>query len=137
MAKNQAAPTDTADYPEQSILSTGLGGRCPRCAEGKLYQSALKPVTHCALCGLDMSFAEEGDGPAVLVILLLGGIIAGLALALENLIHPPFWLHIIIWLPITVLLSVFALRAMKGVMIAAQYKTKAEEGRLVSGDEEE
>lgn len=126
---------DIAHYPEQSILSTGIGARCPRCGEGKLYKSLLKPVDQCSMCGLDLSFAEEGDGPAVLVILLLGGVIAGLALAFENIVNPPIWLHILIWLPITILLSVFALRAMKGVMIAAQYKTKAEEGRLVSSDD--
>ncbi|MGB7286822.1 MAG: DUF983 domain-containing protein [Salaquimonas sp.] len=124
-------PVDTAHYPDQSALSTGLVGRCPRCGEGKLYQSLLKPVDHCAMCGLDMSFAEEGDGPAVLVILLLGGVIAGMALALENLVHPPIWVHILLWLPVTVLMSILALRAMKGIMIASQYKTKAAEGQLV------
>ena len=120
---------DMADYPEQSVLNTGLAGRCPRCGEGRLYQSMLKPVSNCAICGLDMSFAEEGDGPAVLVILLLGGVVAGMALALENLLHPSVWLHIIVWLPVTAILAILALRAMKGVMIASQYKTRAAEGQ--------
>lgn len=126
MAKN----TDQALYPEQSNFTTGLAGRCPRCGEGRLYASMLKPVERCAICGLDMSFAEEGDGPAVLVILLLGGVIAAMALGLENLAHPPVWVHALLWLPITLGLSIYALRAMKGIMIAAQYKTKAAEGRL-------
>jgi uncharacterized protein (DUF983 family) len=126
---------DTAHYPDQSVLNTGLAARCPRCGEGKLYKSMLKPVDQCAICGLDMSFAEEGDGPAVLVILLLGGVIAGLALAFENLVHPPIWLHILIWLPVTIFLAVFALRAMKGVMIASQYKTKAAEGQFITEED--
>ena len=130
MARQAKKTADTAHYPEQSIMTTGLNGRCPRCGDGKLYQSLLKPVSRCAMCGLDMSFAEEGDGPAVLVILLLGGIIAGLALSLEYLVHPPIWIHIILWLPVTVFLSIFSLKAMKGIMIAAQYKTKAAEGKL-------
>lgn len=121
---------DQAHYPDQSVMATGMAARCPRCGEGRLYQSMLKPVDHCAICRLDMSFAEEGDGPAVLVILLLGGVIAGLALAFENLVHPPVWLHIVLWLPITILLAIFALRSMKGIMIASQYKTQAAEGRL-------
>ena len=123
---------DSAHYPDLSAMSTGLAGRCPRCGEGRLYKSMLKPVDHCAMCGLDMSFAEEGDGPAVLVILLLGGVIAGLALAFENIFHPPVWVHMILWLPVTIFMAVFALRAMKGIMIASQYKTKAAEGTLVS-----
>lgn len=121
---------DTADYPDQSVLGTGIAGRCPRCGEGRIFRSALQPVGNCAVCGLDMSFAEAGDGPAVLVILLLGGVIAGLALAFESLFQPPVWLHVIVWLPVTALLSFLSLRAMKGIMIAAQYKTRAEEGRL-------
>lgn len=123
---------DKAHYPDQSVLGTGLAARCPRCGEGKLYKSMLKPVDQCSMCGLDMSFAEEGDGPAVLVILLLGGVVAGLALAFENLFHPPIWLHILIWLPVTILMAIFALRAVKGVMIASQCKTKAAEGQLVT-----
>ncbi len=126
---------DTADYPEHSIISTGLAGRCPRCGEGKLYRSLLKPVEHCSICGLDMSFAEEGDGPAVLVILLLGGVIAGMVLAFENMFHPPIWLHILIWLPVTLVLSIYALKLMKGIMIAAQFKTKAHEGQLADQGE--
>jgi len=122
---------DQAHFPDHSAMSTGLAGRCPRCGEGRLYASMLKPVDRCGVCGLDMSFAEEGDGPAVLVILLLGGVIAAMALLLENLLHPPVWVHILVWLPITLILSIFALRAMKGIMIAAQYKTRAAEGRLV------
>jgi uncharacterized protein (DUF983 family) len=121
---------DQALYPELSVISTGIAARCPRCGEGRLYASILKPVRACSICGLDMSFAEEGDGPAVLVILLLGGVIAGLAIALENLVHPPVWIHVVVWLPVTLMLSVLALRAMKGIMIAAQYKTRAAEGRL-------
>ena len=128
---------DHAHYPDLSAVSTGLAGRCPRCGEGRLYKSMLKPVDHCAMCGLDMSFAEEGDGPAVLVILLLGGVIAGLALAFENMFHPPLWVHMLLWLPVTIFMAVFALRAMKGVMIASQYKTKASEGTLVIEEDQD
>jgi len=123
-------PVDTAHYPDLPIIQTGLALRCPRCGEGRLYQSMLKPVEQCAVCGLDMSFAEEGDGPAVLVILLLGFVIAGLAVGLHYLINPPVWVHVVLWLPLTLALSIFALRAMKGIMIAAQYKTQAAEGQL-------
>ena len=125
---------DQAHYPEQSTIAVGMAARCPRCGEGRLYKSLLRPVDHCAICGLDMSFAEEGDGPAVLVILLLGGVVAGLALAFETLFHPPVWLHVVIWLPVTFALSIYFLRAMKGIMIASQYKTKAAEGQLDHSD---
>ncbi len=136
MAKKQPHYEDRAHYPEQSAISTGLAGRCPRCGEGKLFKSLLKPVDQCAICGLDMGFAEEGDGPAVLVILILGFVVAGLALAMEYLLRPSVWVHIILWVPVITALALISLRWMKGVMIAAQYKTKAAEGLLENADQE-
>jgi uncharacterized protein (DUF983 family) len=136
LAKKQPHYEDQAHYPVQSAISTGLAGRCPRCGEGKLFKSLLKPVDRCAICGLDMSFAEEGDGPAVLVILLLGFVVAGLALSVEYLLRPPVWVHIILWVPVITALALISLRWMKGVMIAAQYMTKAAEGRLENADQE-
>lgn len=132
MDKPEKSRVDTALYPERSIFATGLAARCPRCGEGSLFQSLLKPVDRCGVCGLDLTFAEEGDGPAVFVILILGFLIAGLALAFEYLVRPPVWLHAIVWLPVVTILSVLALRIMKSIMIAAQYKTDAAEGRLVN-----
>lgn len=125
---------DRALYPDLPVVSTGMAARCPRCGEGRLFDGLLKPVANCAICGLDMDFAEEGDGPAVFVILLLGFLIAGLALAFEYLVRPPVWLHVLIWLPVTLTTCLWALRAMKGIMIAAQYRTKAAEGRLAGGE---
>lgn len=115
-------------YPPHTILSTGLAGKCPRCAQGALFQSFMKPVKSCGACGLDMSFAEEGDGPAVFAIFILGFVIVGLALYVEFTFRPPVWVHILLWLPITTAMSTFALKVIKGVMIAAQYKTDAREG---------
>lgn len=122
MSKN-STQKHSVEYPEQSAVMTGILGRCPRCGKGKLYQSWLQPVDTCAVCDLDMSFAEEGDGPAVLVILVLGGVVTALALALENLFHPPLWVHFTLWPPVTVFASIYALRAVKGIMISAKYKT--------------
>lgn len=116
-------------YPPHSVLSTGLAGKCPRCAQGALFQSFMKPVTRCGSCGLDMSFAEEGDGPAVFAIFILGFMMVGMALYVEYTFRPPFWLHILLWVPTTTILSTMALKLIKGVMIAAQYKTGAREGK--------
>jgi uncharacterized protein (DUF983 family) len=81
-------------------------------------------------CGLDYSFIDSGDGPAVFVILILGMLIAGLALAVESSFAPPVWVHIILWGPLITGTAIWALRVTKAFMIALQYKTKAEEGRL-------
>jgi len=60
----------------------------------------------------------------------VGFIVAFLALYVEFTFQPPFWVHILLWLPLILILAVGMLRPLKGLMIAIQYRTKAEQGRL-------
>jgi uncharacterized protein (DUF983 family) len=117
---------------ERSIVR-GLRGRCPRCGEGKVFTGFLGLRKACDHCGLDYGFADAGDGPAVFVILIIGFIVVGLALWMEVNFNPPLWLHFMLWIPLTLLLSLVALRLIKGVLIALQYRNKAAEGRLDRG----
>jgi uncharacterized protein (DUF983 family) len=115
-----------------STLAAGLAGRCPACGRGKLFSGYLSLAPRCSVCGLDYSFAEAGDGPAVFVILVTGFIVVGAALYVEMAYAPPYWLHAVIWGPLAILLPLLLLRSFKGVLVALQYKHKAEEGRLAS-----
>ena len=83
----------------QSML-TGLGGRCPRCREGRLFSGFLSLRKQCEACGLDYAFADAGDGPAIFVILIAGFIVVGAALSVEVVYQPPFWLHAVLWGPL-------------------------------------
>lgn len=124
---------DKAIWPEVDPISAGLKGRCPRCGEGKLFSGFLSVGKRCGSCGLDYSFADAGDGPAVFVILIIGFLVVGLALWTEVSLNPPLWLHLILWIPLALILSLAALRLIKGVLITLQYRNKAAEGRLDSG----
>ena len=84
---------DKALYPPQDPGSTGVKGRCPRCGEGRLFEGYLGLRKNCSVCGLDYSFADSGDGPAVFVILIIGFIVVGLALWMEVSYEPPIWLQ--------------------------------------------
>jgi uncharacterized protein (DUF983 family) len=111
----------------------GLACRCPRCGKGRLLQGFLGLRPHCDVCGLDYSFIDAGDGPAVFVILFAGFIVVGAALLVEVLYQPPFWLHALLWGPLILLTTLGPLRPMKGLLIALQYHHKAAEGRLDNG----
>ena len=124
------APVDKALWPPVDPVQAGLKGRCPRCGEGRLFSGFLTPAKACSHCGLDYSFIDSGDGPAVFVILIVGFIIVGLAFWMEMTYSPPIWLQFVLWVPLAVVLCAWALRAMKGVLITLQYRNKAEEGRL-------
>jgi uncharacterized protein (DUF983 family) len=117
----------------KSPAANGLRGRCPRCGQGKLFKGFLTPAESCDHCGLDYSFADSGDGPAVFVVLIVGFIVVGLALVVEVTWHWPYWLHAVVWVPLVLGLSFGMLRPLKGWFIGMQYRHKAAEGRL-AGD---
>lgn len=119
------------EYPQLPPTATGLRGRCPRCGEGRLFQKGLALAERCQVCGLDFAkLGEAGDAPAVFLLLVLGALIVGLALWVEVSYEPPIWLHLLLWLPLTAVLGIAALRPLKGFTIAYTYLKQAEEGRL-------
>ncbi len=117
-------------------MQVGLRGCCPRCGQGKLYKSILKPANGCMNCDLDFEFVDSGDGPAVFVILIIGFFVTALAMALQTSLAPPIWVHMLLWIPLITILSIWGLSFSKGIMIALQYQTKAEQGELDRSGEE-
>jgi len=115
-------------------MMRGMRGRCPGCGEGRLFQGFLALRPNCERCGLDYSFADAADGPAVFVIMISGFIVVFAALAVEFAYQPPYWVHAALWLPLIALTTLGPLRPIKGVMIALQYHHKAAEGRLSRGE---
>jgi uncharacterized protein (DUF983 family) len=113
-----------------SPFAAGLACRCPRCGKGKLFAGFLTLKPRCEVCGLDYSFIDSGDGPAVFIIMFAGFVVVGCALAVEFAYQPPLWLHAALWVPLILLVTLAPLRAMKGLLIALQYHHKAAEGRL-------
>jgi uncharacterized protein (DUF983 family) len=122
--------TDRAFYPELPPSQTGLRGRCPRCGEGRLFKGFLGLQDRCQACGLDYAFSDAGDGPAVFIIMIVGFIVVGLALFVEFTFEPPFWVHMLLWVPLVLILAIGLLRPFKGLMIAQQYRHRANEGQI-------
>ncbi len=121
--------------PETSLGSTirrGIVGSCPACGQGKLFRGYLTLAERCNSCGLNYSFADAGDGAIIFVILVAGFILVGGALFVEVRYAPPYWVHAIIWGPLAILVTLGLLRPFKGVLVALQFKHKAQEGRLAS-----
>ncbi|MBE7184892.1 MAG: DUF983 domain-containing protein [Methylobacterium mesophilicum] len=116
-------------FPPVEPIAAGLLGRCPRCGKGRLFAGFLRLDRQCEACGLDYGFADSGDGPAVFAMLVVGFIVVGLALWAEVNYSPPFWLHLVLWVPLAIILCLGSLRLMKGVLVTLQYRNEAAEGR--------
>jgi uncharacterized protein (DUF983 family) len=104
-----------------SPFATGIRCRCPRCGEGRLFRGFLKLPPRCESCGLELGFAEAADGPAVFFIFIVGFLIMIFAGIAEAMYHPPPFVHLLLWLPVTVALSLLLMRPFKALMIALQY----------------
>src|SRR6516164_10005910 len=83
----------------------GLACACPRCGKGKLFQGFVTLRPNCEVCGLDYSFADSGDGPAIFIMFFAGFIVVGAALVLVIAYQPPYWVHAALWLPLIVIVT--------------------------------
>jgi len=127
-ARPGAGPAPAAVAPVQAALR----GLCPRCGASTLFSGWVRFADRCSACGLDFSAFNVGDGPAAFLILILGGAIVAAAITLELSLSPPFWVHLLLWIPLSAAAVLAALRVSKAALLALEYRNKAREAR--SGD---
>lgn len=113
----------TAPPPAEAALR----GLCPRCGAKTLFAGPVSFAPTCRACGLDFAGFNVGDGPAAFLIFIVGGLVVGLAIALELGVSPPWWVHALLWIPVATLLTVGLLRLAKGMLIALEYRNRARE----------
>jgi uncharacterized protein (DUF983 family) len=117
--------------PEPTAVQVSLHGLCPRCGAKTLFAGFARFAPKCRACQLDIAAFNVGDGPAAFLTLVIGALITGLAIWLELSASPPWWLHVLIWPPLTALMVLVSLRYSKGALLALEYRHRAREGRAV------
>jgi len=119
-------PTATSPPP----FVAALRGICPRCGNAPLFRGLAAFQPRCRSCGLDFAGFNVGDGPAAFLIFIVGGIVVALAIWVELKFSPPFWVHILLWVPLAAVLTVGLLRIGKGLLLALEDQRSAREGKL-------
>jgi uncharacterized protein (DUF983 family) len=111
--------------PEGLLRAMGRGfiGRCPACGEGHLFRKFLKVTDHCESCGEAMHHQRADDLPAYLVIVLVGHIIVPMVLAVETAYAPSYLVHLMLWLPLTLGMTLGLLQPTKGSIVGLQWET--------------
>lgn len=115
---------------ERGLLLASAQGRCPQCSSATLFAGPVRFAPACRACGLDFAQFNVGDGPAAFLTLIVGALMVALALTLELKVHPPLWLHVVIWTPLTIAAVMACLRMAKGALLILEYHNKAREGRI-------
>lgn len=115
---------DHAHKPHRPVgpaMMNGFRLRCPACGKGAMFGAYLKVNEQCPDCGEEFWHHRADDAPPYMVITIVGHIVVPLLLAVEMALHPALWIHLVIWLPMTVILSLLLLPPIKGALIAFQW----------------
>lgn len=102
-------------------LLRGARQRCPACGEGALYGKFLKVSETCAICGQDLHHHRADDAPPYFTMLIVAHVVIGALLHVEMTYHPDTWVHMVLWGPATLLLSLWLLPRVKGALIGIQW----------------
>lgn len=113
-----------------SPVASALKGLCPKCGAATLFDGPVKFAARCAACGLDYGSFNVGDGPAAFLTLIVGAVIVIGAVSLELSVGPPFWVHVLVWVPLTSIAVVGLLRIAKAALLQSEYRNAAREGRM-------
>lgn len=115
---------DGAPRPPRNVWQAMLRGfaeRCPACGKGALFGRYLKVGDVCPACGEELHHQRADDAPAYFTIFIVGHFIVAGVLSLEKAFAPPSWLHLAIWLPLTLIATLLLLPRVKGALVGLQW----------------
>ena len=118
---------DRLPLVKRDILPALLRGarcRCPQCGDGMIFGAYLKVNPTCSQCGLHLHLHRADDAPPYFTMLIVGHVVVGGVLALERAVQPQTAVHLAIWLPLTLALSLWLLPRVKGALIGLQWAAR-------------
>lgn len=116
--------SDLSDAPTRSLseaMRRGLAHKCPACGKGKLYRRYLEVMDRCPECNEELYHHRADDAPPYFTILIVGHLIVAGVMMVEEYFHPDYWLHILMWFPLTIGLSLWLLPRIKGALVGLQW----------------
>lgn len=119
----QDAPADFVTNPRAVLpaMMRAAGFKCPNCGRGGLFARYLKVADECNACGEALHHHRADDAPPYFTIFIVGHVIVPLLMSLELALQPPVWVHLALWIPLTILLSVLLLPVVKGSIVGLQW----------------
>ncbi len=110
---------------EPTLVQAARHGLCPRCGAPSLFAGWIAFAPRCPACGLDFSAYNVGDGPAAFLTLIIGTLVVILAVWLELAASPPPWVHVLLWVPLSIAGVMVGLRLAKAALLRSEYHQRA------------
>jgi uncharacterized protein (DUF983 family) len=117
-------PTTFSEEPKRDVVQSmrrGAAQKCPACGNGVLYGRYLKVVDACAACGEEMHHHRADDAPPYFTIIIVCHFIVAGIMMVEDYFHPNYWVHILMWFPLTIGMSLWLLPRVKGALVGLQW----------------
>ena len=115
---------DTASDPVRPVFRSIMRGftrRCPSCDTGRFFDGYTRVADNCSHCGEAFHHQRADDAPPYFTILIVGHIIVPGMLILERSLSPETWVHMALWLPLTLALTLGLLPLVKGAVVGLQW----------------
>ena len=112
---------------QPALRAAALFGLCPRCGSRTLFAGWTAFAPACRACGLEFARFNVGDGAAAFVTMVVGGIVMVLVIVLQIAAEPPWWVHLLLWIPVTTLGVIGALRVAKAALLWSEFHQKTGE----------
>lgn len=118
------APEKSSSSRLLTGLRRGLRRKCPNCGHGFAFSGYLTLRSQCEVCEHPIGEYRCDDAPPYFTILLVGHIVVGGALSMEQSMNPSMALQLSVWLPTTVILCLGFLPFIKGAVLGTQWAMK-------------
>jgi uncharacterized protein (DUF983 family) len=99
----------------------GFLQKCPNCGKGSLFQRYLKVASACPACGEELHHHRADDAPAYFTVVIVGHVVIAAVLAAEKAFQPSTLVHLVLWVPLTLGMSLWLLPRVKGALVGLQW----------------
>jgi uncharacterized protein (DUF983 family) len=114
--------TDETDArSKRRAVWRGWRRRCPHCGEGHLFKGYVATEDSCSACGEELHHHRADDFPAYLVMFIIGHTLIPAFLMAYFWIELGPWAQVLLWLPLTVVATLYLLPRVKGAVIGLQW----------------
>ncbi len=122
---NRPADKPSSDATESRAIPgavlRGFRQKCPNCGLASLYYRYLKVNANCPTCKEALHHQRADDAPPYITIVIVGHIVLPLVLLVERHWAPATITHLLLWLPLTLGLTLFFLPRVKGALVGLQW----------------
>ena len=93
----------------------------PPAATASSTANISKVADSCRACGEELHHHRADDAPPYFTILIVGHFIVAGVMMVEDYFRPNYWVHIAMWFPLTIGLSLWLLPRVKGALVGLQW----------------